>query len=492
MSKKVKDPNKMGFKEIFGVTAMSVLGSLVAMIMQTGFMVYLTDYAGIGSYAAVVGTTVLFAVRVIDAVDDPIQAFIMDKAKPTKMGKYKSFMLLAFILMAIGISCLYFIPSGITTSPVLVTIWVVFFYLVYDIGSSFNNPNLLYRTMTDDVGERSKLITFPRILTMVLSMMGTSLTAIIVKVNESVNNFHDSYGIVVCVMMLGGLIVSLLGWALIKENHPAEAEHEEEVKIKDFFVLFKENKAMTTNLLANVFSGFIWTFLFATSTYYIKWAFCADLTTGEVDMTKFGTMSLVAGMMMIMPILLATVVSVPVLKKVKDPAKMQRVLHLITAASGGVLFLLQLIGVLEKVPAIFFVSMFVSAFAIGMGFVPGNAMGMEVMDYQIWKNGKDRSALTQAGNKFLEKAQSAIASAVVGVILIAIGYQVDSVTGNYVGEVAKLPAMLNWFIVIMGAGPLVLGVATYLVYRKYPINNDVRAQMYADLEARQKAASENE
>lgn len=484
MGKKVKDPNKVGFREIFAVTAMSVLGSLVAMIMQVGFMTYLTDYAGLGAYGAIVGTTVLFAARVIDAVDDPMQAFIMDKAKPTKMGKYKPFLLISLILMALGIACLYFIPSAITQMPVLVTIWVIFFYLIYDIGSSFHNPNLLYRTMTDDVGERSKLVTFPRILTMILSMMGTSLTAITVKVNESVNNLHDSYGIVVTVMMLGGLVVSLLGWALIKEKVAVEPEKEEEVKIKDFFILFKENKAMTINLLASVFSGFIWTFLFATSSYYIKWAFCCDFTTGAVDLELMGTLTLVAGMMMIMPLLLATVISVPVMKKMGDPAKMQRILHLAMAGSGFFLFILQIVGVLDKVPALFFVSMFISAFAIGMGFVPGNAMNMEVMDYQIWKNGKDRSALTQAGSKFLEKAQSAISSAVVGVVLIAIGYEVDSVTGDYVGELSKLPSMLTWFIVIMGLVPGVLGTITYFVFKKYPITPEIRSQMYADLEAK--------
>lgn len=490
MRNKVKDPNKIGFKEIFGVTAMAVLGSLVSMIMQTGFMTYLTDYAGLGAYAAVVGTTVLFAARIIDAVDDPLQAFIMDKAKPTKMGKYKPFLLFSLFLMAIGISCLYFIPTAIAQMPVLVTIWVIFFYLIYDIGVSFHNPNLLYRTMTDDVGERAKLVTFPRVLTQVLAMLGTTLTAIIVAVNKKLNNMHDSYGIVIAAMMAIGLLISLFGWSLIKEKHQAKAENEEEVKIKDFFMLFKENKAMTVNLLANVFSGFIWTFLFATSTYYLKWAFCCDVTTGAVDLDKLGLLTIVAGAIMIIPLLASAFISIPIMKKMRDPAKMVRILHLFQAGSGLFLFLMQIFGLLAKVPALFFVSMGISAFSIGLCFVPANAIGMEVMDYQIWKNGKDRSALTQAGNQFLSKAQGAIAQALVGVILIAIGYQVDSVTGDYVGELSKIPSMLNWFIVIMGFVPFILGTITFFVYKKYPIDNEIREQMYRDLEAKNAKVSE--
>ena len=64
---------------------------------------------------------------------------------------------------------------------------------------------------------------------------------------------------------------------------------------------------------------------------------------------------------------------------------------------------------------------------------------MEIMDYTIYKTGKDRSALTGVLEKFLEKAQTAVSSAIVGAVLIAIGYQVDSGTGNYIGISPRCP-----------------------------------------------------
>ena len=39
--------------------------------------------------------------------------------------------------------------------------------------------------------------------------------------------------------------------------------------------------------------------------------------------------------------------------------------------------------------------------------------------------------------------------------------------------------MLNWFIVIMGLVPAVLGVISVLIYRKYPVTNAVRGEMKA-------------
>ena len=72
----------------------------------------------------------------------------------------------------------------------------------------------------------------------------------------------------------------------------------------------------------------------------------------------------------------------------------------------------------------------------------------------------------------------------VGAVLIAIGYNVDSVTGNFLGDVANIPTMLNGFIIIMGLIPAVLAVIAALIYRKYPLDNKERAVMRAALDAK--------
>ncbi|MBP8990119.1 MAG: hypothetical protein KBG64_07860, partial [Clostridia bacterium] len=88
-----------------------------------------------------------------------------------------------------------------------------------------------------------------------------------------------------------------------------------------------------------------------------------------------------------------------------------------------------------------------------------------------WKNEKNRFALCNAANKFLAKAQTALSSAMVGVILIAIGYEVDSVTDTYVGDLSAIPAMLDWFI---------LGLISWYILKKYPVTDEIRADMKAD------------
>ena len=479
---KVKNPEAVGAKECIGVTALSTMGGVAAIFMSTMFMQYMTDYAGLGAWGASLATILLLVARLFDAVDDPIQGFIMDSGKVGKHGKYKPFFMISIIMTAVGTILLYALPDGITSSPVLVTVWVIFFYLVYDIGTSFNNGNLLYRTMTDDVNERAKLVIGPRVWVMIIGILGSAMMMIIVAINSFTGSYKKSYAVVAAAASLIAALISVIGWFMVKEKHVVQQDEEEKVRVKDFFELFKVNKAMVVHFVKCIFSGFIWTLLFATPTYYVKWGFCTDLSTGQVDMALLGTYSLIVSMMMLLPLLLGSFIATPLMKLLKSPIRLTRLNLLLQVIGGGVLFVAQILGVLQSMPWLFFVGMFIMALAIGVDFVPQSTVEMEIMDYTIYKTGKDRSALSGVVSKFLEKAQTALSSALVGAILIAIGYNVDSVTGDYAGDIANIPTMLNWFIVVMGLVPCILGIIAFVIYRFYPIDNTVRADMRKYLE----------
>ena len=476
--KKVKTAESVGFKEMFGVTALSTNNGIAVTFMSSLFMVYMTDYAGLGAWGATLATTLLLAARIIDAVDDPIQGFIMDSGKVGKHGKYKPFFMLSIAMTFIGTVALYALPNAITKTPLLVTIWVIFFYLVYDIGTSFYNPNLLYRTMTSDTEQRAKLLIGPRLWVMILGMFGAALSVIVVSIQAAVGSFKTAYMILALVSMLIASAVSIIGWFMVKEKHVVEQDEDDKVRFSDFFTLLKENDAILVDFFKCVFTGFIWTFLFAAPVYYVKYAYCTDLTTGVFDTAKYGTYSMIVSLMMLFPLLIGTMVATPILKAFKgDFVKMQKFDYLMQGVGGLVLFVGQILGILQKVPAIFFAGMFIMAMFIGIDFVPGSSIGMEIMDYTIYKTGKDRSALTGVLSKFLEKAQSAVSSALVGGILIAIGYQVDSVTGNYIGDLAKMPTLLTWMIVVMGVLPAVFAIIGILILKKYPIDHAKRLEI---------------
>lgn len=481
--KKVKDPHRIRATDYLGVTLMCLTDCIAAGLMTSWFMQYLTDYAGLGAWGALVGSVLLIVMRLFDALNDPLEGWIMDRAKVGKYGKYKPFIIVSIICEMAGLSALFFIPSGITSTPVLVVLWVVIAYLIYDVGASFFAPNLIYRTLTLDSAKRGKLMIAPRMMSMIMGMVTGSIISIVNSVNGSIGNLHTAFGVTVLAFAVGTGVISLLGISMVKEKHHAEKdEADAKVKFTDIFVMFKENEALRVKFCATIFSGFIWTFLFATINYYIKWAYCADLTTGAVDAASFGTLSLVASMLMLLPLLLGTAIAMPIMKAFKTPVRTYRFVIILEAVPCGLMFVLQMLGILHTSPALLLGLAGIAATAIGIGYIPNEAMNIEIMDYQIYKNGKDRSAQVNATAKFLDKAQNAVSSGLVGVVLVAVGYVVDSATGNYVGDLSAIPGMLNWFIVIMGLIPFVLGAIALFAYRKYPITAEMAADMKEKLD----------
>ena len=476
--KKEKD---LRFKDYLGTTLMALCEGMTAGLMTSWFMVYLTDYAGLGTWGVTLGTSLLMFGRLFDAVNDPIEAWIMDKAKVGKFGKYKPFIFLSIIMITLGVCSLFFIPEGITNSPVLVAIWVVVGYLMYDIGYSFFAPNLIYRTLTTDQTARGKLIIGPRMVGMFTGMITGSLISIVQGVNANFNNMHTAFGVTVIIMVGSCALLSILGISMLKEKYHATEENEEKVQITDIFMVLKHNKALSTFNLSVVFSGFIWTFLFATMLYYVKWGFCADLTTGVVNEETYGLLSLVGSMMMFLPLIIGTIVATPLMKACKSAMKLHRGLMLVEGVVGGALFVLHIMGILQNSPILFFSLLAITATCLGIDYIPQETINLECMDYELYVGGKDRSALCNAVGKFINKLQSAFASGIVGIVLGAIGYVVNAETGNYMGDIANMPTLLTWFIVIMGLIPCFLGITAYLILCKYPINDEIRAKMKAML-----------
>ncbi len=477
MKTKVKNPDAVDFKGHAGVTLLDTCNSVTSALMQNMFMLFLTDYAGIGSWGAVIGTVLLMAARLFDAVNDPLEGWIMDRAKVGKHGKYRPFLLLSVLLTAVGVSCLFFMPRAVTSSFPMACIWIVVFYLVFDIGSSFYAPQLLYRTMTLDGVERGKLLIGPRMANMVVGMVMSSILSIVAAVSTITGSMSTAFGLTVAGFSAVGAIISIIGLLLVKEKYHVEPEEDAApVKITDIFQVLKENDALRTRMLSTLFGGFTWTLLFATMNYYTKWAYCTDLTTGQVNSATYGIMVLISSMMMFSPLILGTLIATPMMKKF-GPLKMVLGLKLGEVIPMALLFVLHIVGILPKSPVLFFALVCIVCVSMGAGFVPNGAMSMETMDYEIYKNGKDRSALCNACTKFLEKSQTALSSSLVGALLIVIGYNVDSATDMFLGELSQIPKMLTGFVFIMGLLPAILGLISLLILRKYPITDEIRKAM---------------
>lgn len=482
-SKKLANNGKLGKSAYVSTTMMSFIDGATQALMTTVLLIFLTDYAGLGEMGAKLGTSLLFGARILDAVDDTVQAWFIDRAKATKIGKYRPFMLASIILSMIGGTLLFSIPSTLSHRYGLVCVWVILAYLIYDIGVSFNVSKLLYRSMTNDPEERGKLVIGPRAATMIISTVAAvALTPLVVILQKKLDGgFQAAYNVVMPAFVILFGLISLVGWFMVREKNTEEPDETEKVKMTDIFRLFKENPPFRIRMIANLFTGFMWTFLFATADYYVKYAYCVDLSTGVLDDNAYALLSLLVSLMMVLPTLLGTFIATPVNRWIGDPMKTQRVMLLIQAVFCALLYVLQITGILLQSPLTLFVLMIIIITAMGVAFVPNEICSIEIMDYNIYVNGRDRSAQCNAAGNFLNKMQGAFSTGIIGLMLTSIGYKVDSVSGSFAGDLSTMPHMLTMFTVIMGLVPAILAIIGYLVLRRYPIDNAFREQMEKEI-----------
>lgn len=488
MKSKKKYPQD--FKTMFGLSTMGLMSVAGASFMTSLFMLYLTDYAGIGAMAAVLGTVLLLVGRIVDAADDPLQGWIMDSARVTKIGKYKPFCLISTVTILIAIIALYNIPAAVVKSPALIVLWVVLFYLIYDIGISFYAAEPLKQTLSEDMNVRAQMAMWPRIVGMLGAVPFAFFLAMTTGLNQRIGNMNRAFSLMTIILIVPIALISLIGTLLVKEGKYSHFETEKQPKlsVKDIFLMLKTNEPLKAQFWAVLFSGFIWTMVFATATYYVKWAYCADLATGAIDSGKFALFTTIMGAMQMLPLLLGAFIGPVLIRRLGDLVKTAKLSMMASVVIGVLFFIMKLVGLLELSPAIFFSMLFLQLLATGINFVPGMNIWLECMDYGVYKTGKTTSALVDAMRKFLEKAQTALSSAMVGGILIAIGYQVDSVTDTYVGDLSAIPGMLNWFMVVSALLPAMLALVAYLIYRyKYPITPEIRAEMVQELKKRKEA-----
>ncbi len=466
-----------------GFTTSNTAQVIANAFMSSYFLLYLTDYAGLGKLGATIAPIILVIGRIVDAVNDPLQGLIVDSAKPTRFGKYKFFTLLSILLSTLSISFLYSIPDGIKSSAPMLFVWILLFYLVYDIGVSFYSGNPLLQSFGSTEVHRAKLSTYQRFNSITLGAVFSVFMMVVNRVNAVVGNFGKAFSYSAIGFAAIACVISLISLSLVREGKSGETEHPsaEKLKLKNFIDIFRLNKALNVHFFAQLCRGLVFAMMMATTAYYIKWAFCADLATGVFDAEKLGTYTIIFMLGSMLPMMIAAAVSPLLTRKMGSGLKLITFACYLTSAAGLVMFVLQLAGVLHLNFFLFLATFAVLAFGNGLCFVPTNTLWIECMDYNAYVTGKSMAGTINSIFSFINKAQGALATALTGLLLAFIGYNVDSVTGDYVGDLANMPAMLTGFIAVCALLPAIFAIMAVLIYRKYPITAEVKAKMNAAL-----------
>lgn len=464
---RVPKPYPLNGKTIFGLSTMRWTITASGSLMTSAFMLYLTDYSGLGSVAATVGTILLLAGRLFDAVDDPLQGWIMDSAPRTRIGKFKPFMIGGIIACSVALIMLFNIPAFASLTAQIV--WLAAAYLLFEVGYSFQPHQPILYSLTSNPQIRQKLLVTPRIVEQVIVIPFSFFLSLAVLLGNATGSMKTGVGLLALIFVVPMGLMALIGTICVKEGQIAESD--EKISFKQIITMFRVNKPLWISFLSGVFGGSVFTFVMASATYYIKWAFGAE---------NFGTNAAIWGAFILLGIIAGTIIAPKAFRHV-DPVHGTIFCSFANAGILALLYGLSLLGV--NSPIVFFGLMLCFMIFAGMSYIPGMLIGMETMDYSLYKTGRGMEALNQAARNFLEKAQQALASSATGAVLIAVGYIVNE-ADEYIGT-TPVESLLSGLLLVCCLIPAALAlIAGLIMLALYPLKGEQRRAMYDEIERR--------
>lgn len=421
---------KIGFGEKLSYLLANVGNFPIMTLISAYLMIFYTDIVGLNPAAI---ATLFILTRVFDGLNDPIMGFIIDHLPPTKMGRFRPYLLIGSIVCALNFLLLWFGPMLAATFKLGIA------YISYLlIGITFDLMdiplNSLIPAMTDDMKQRGALSTLKGLS---LSIAGALiiLPAPIIIANSS--SPKQGY---ITVILLGTLIVvlfSIVGAIGVKERvQPAK---QEKYKFKDIFRILGTTPVLIT-FLALLFYGMSGAAASNMQVYF------ATYILGDVTMITWQQF----GMALMLPTLLLSGWFTQKFGK--------RVIFTVGLVLNGIAPLLRLFDV-YSIPLLL-VSTGVAG--IGLGFIMSLMYGVQAdnVDYVEWKRGFRAEGQLASVNSFIVKASSGIGAAIPGYILAATGY-----VANQTQTVQATQGIIFATIVLPGILMIMAGIVFFLGYR---------------------------
>lgn len=459
------------------------------------FSMFLTDYAGIDAavgktgFAAAFATIFLVITRIIDAIDDPLQGWILDSAKERKFGKYRMFGLVGVALVTIGVVMMYGLPKIVKGNVVGLWIWVLIGYLVLETGSALGAVTTpLLQKVTTNTQTRTKLTAFFRMGCVIAAIPFLFYVTIITLIGYSTGNLGQAASITTILFCLIFSLVSVIGLLLIKEPYREKVneEFQSKISLKEIITLCKTDRPLWIHCLGVFVGGLATT---ASPLYFIRWKFCADMVTGEVDLVKFASYAAVLSVLTLIPNFLCPVLVPFLMKKFKSPDKCTRACYILTMTSCALIFITNTIGILTPI-LLFFFALF-GGISTGISTMMTILLVTECADYAEYNMGRNMTAMVGSIYNLTVKASSIIGTALPSALLAIVGYSVNAETGAYSGDLANLPRMINGLALLLGPVPFAFALIAFLIYKfGYQITPEYRAEMQSALESKHGAEIE--
>ena len=441
-----------------GTLGRDMLAALVSLYL----MFYLTDVLDVSGAQLAAVTAILVAMRVFDAVNDPVMGVVVDNTR-SRWGKFKPWILVGAVLWGAA-SLLMFADLGVDGWGYVVLFTAV--YLVYEVAYTINDISYwsMLPSLTQDQKEREKIGVVARICANIgLFAIVVALVPITAWLTGVFGDARTAWFV-----LAAGLVVLMLLFQSVTLVFTRErvAGHRETTPLRELFSVIARNDQLLWVTLAMVafMAGYLTTASFGL--YYFKYYF--------LDEGAYAIFAAILGISQI-----AALALFPLASKVLTRSQ----IHLLATAlcaAGYLVFLVS--GRSLVVVGVAGVLLFAGQGAIQLLMVMFIADSVE---YGEWKLGRRNESVTFSLQPFIYKLSNAIASGVVGVTLIWSGIDVATTPDDVTEEGLGILRMS-----MLGL-PLALILVSYLVLRaRYKLNEEFYATVVKDLAERNARAEQ--
>lgn len=218
----------LGAREIFGYAIGDTGGVLAFGTIGSFLQMFYTDVLHI-SLGKI--TILMLVARIWDAINDPLCGMIIDRQKPTRHGRFRPYIFLFSIPMALAFVLMFWKIPGLNENQYLAFAYIT--YILY--GMLYTAVNVPYGSlasvMTDDRRERSTLSVARSLGSGIGSLPGRILLPMLVySAAENGSKYLDSTKLFWAVALMAGCMVLIyfISFRLTKENFappPQENQH---------------------------------------------------------------------------------------------------------------------------------------------------------------------------------------------------------------------------------------------------------------------------
>jgi len=358
---------------------------------------YLSTYILLSGIDIRVSAIIILIIKFIDAIDDILFGFIVDKIKFSGKGfigkllgngSYLPWIRLVFLLLPLAAITLYNMPPGM--NDVWKIVWFSVGYLLWDLFYTIIDVpmNAMVTTMTDNTDERNVLIANRMYPEIILVLAITSLSTVLIS--EKVGVPIGTAVIVLSAFVLLTILPIALG---VKEHCPRQAAQDEDEKytLRDMLRYLKGNKYLSLLYGGSVIRG-----CFATGAgvglfvaFYL------------FDNSLFSLVYTAAG---IVPVLIL-MVFVPKLARRFDKFKMAFITNLISIGTSTLIYFLG-----YKNVGLHLAALVIHIIPSTFSGILLNFLCPSCVEYGKYKTGVDGTGISFAIQTFTFKMTGAIAS----------------------------------------------------------------------------------